>query len=256
MLAEMIKAIVGLADERRQFRTLVEPDTRHMKVMNPDGSLERLEIPSFRNYQAIDLPSLVSLLGLAEGPRLVFVGACEDGVSVMCYLDELDRKETVRMTVEYSQAYAAFVKLNDWQKQKLVVTTLRDQLFGSTESGLLGKLRSLDFTRRNDGTKTIEHGRESMGRSIELAVQSKNGEIPEKVTFRIPMFASRDFSKFIATCDCSLDLDASMEAIRFVPTGDQLESAIEYSILHVADTIREGLDAAGLESTVVLGAPL
>lgn len=239
MLAEMIKAIVGLADARREFKSYKEPDGRHEIVLKPDGTSERLLIPNYRFYHVDNLASLSALLGNSDGgdkrKPVVFVSSVDGVVLVECYYSETDRTDRIRLHVNTSSPFNTLLALTGWSKQKEVVNALRDQLYGNAEAGLLAKLRAIDFTRRNDGTRTIEHG-----------------EIPERTVFRMPMFLSRDFSELVRSIECTIDLDAANESIRFVPLKDQLNEAIEFGNEYVADIIRESLQVDGIDGAIVV----
>lgn len=259
MLAEMIKAIVGLADERMSFKTHLSPDGRTQIVTYPSGETVELAVPNDREYSPVDLAGFIALLGKvqvhAKSPIVFVNGTHFKGVDAVCFFSEEERRDRMLLHVPYSNAFKQLVKLTNWHKQRDVVFALRDQLFSSAESGLLAKLRSIDFSRKNDGTRTVEHGRESLGRSIENAVQSKNGEIPERTSFHIPMFSTGDFNMFAKNIECTVDLDASNETIRFVPQNDQLEEAIEHGLQFVARTIQEAITDDEIDAMVLLGSP-
>lgn len=76
-------------------------------------------------------------------------------------------------------------------------------------AGFAGRFAKLDFKRRNDGTRTIEHGRESLGKSIEAAVAGAD-ELPNEVTLQLPLFAT-DGLRDLYDVECRILIDADNE---------------------------------------------
>lgn len=132
--------------------------------------------------------------------------------------------------------------------QKQVVRLLRHDLEGCvTDPALLTRLRSLEFKRSNDGGRTQEHGRESLGKSVELKVQNA-AEIPEFTTLNVPLF---DLS--ISTRQpirCTIELDPLNEQIAIEPIPGQLELAMQA----VLQSLQEHLKASTM-CTVIIGRP-
>lgn len=121
----------------------------------------------------------------------------------------------------------AFSDLMQWidrpRTQQQVVAGLRTALAGTFDEKLLPIFRRLDFTRKNDGGKTIGHTGESLGKSIEARAQSGSGEIPETLVFDLPVY-----SNIIApsvTLRFALDVDPNQEQIKITPVGDCIGDA-------------------------------
>jgi hypothetical protein len=258
MLSEMIKAIVGLADERQNFRAYREPDGKYEIVVGPDGIAKRLPVPNYRDYRADNLAAFVTLLGNAKPEDdipVVFVSADAEGVNAECFFRESDRKDAMTLTVEYSEMLKTFIRLKAWHKQKDVMSALRDQLFSSAEPTLLPLIRNLVFKRRSESSGSLHHGKDMMGKSVEESVSTKNGEAPDRTTFAIPLFSASDFRAHAPRIECTVDYDATNETVRFVPVNDELTVAINSGTQHIANKIREALDEEGIDSLVVLGSP-
>lgn len=255
MLAEMIEKIVGLSREGQTFKTLEEPGGKWVRIKNPDGKVDRVIVPpSDRQYVAQDLDTLAAMLK-GSGNAAVFVrgNGIRAGVNVIAFLDEEVRNESVRFEVAPSVARTTLLSLAEtWQKQRAFVQALRDDLWGCCAPDLLDKMRTLDFTRRNDGSKSIQHGRESLGNSIEEQVQSKHGKLPEVVELDLPWFGTMGFEKLRNRIEVSLDTDATNEVLRFAPRGDEMELANQDSVAYVADQIRTVVEET---TRVFIGSP-
>ena len=255
MLAEMISKIADLTLGGVDFKSHPLPGGREVLVRQPDGTVTRERIPpGDRKYAMGDLDSFSQLLDEADN-GIVFVEPGQVGKSftVTAFYDEHDRREFVYWTIQPSQPLLALLNLGTWNKHKIVVELIRDKLFDCVPADLLHQLRSIDFTRRNDGSRTIEHGRESLGRSVEMQVQSKRGELPEVFEMTLPWFATDPVNEGCYRLSVTLDLDAVNESIRLVVRGDELEQANQQAIRMVRDVVNIQVNKGGGTLPVVIG---
>jgi hypothetical protein len=119
--------------------------------------------------------------------------------------------------------------------QQQVVAAMRTSLAGTfDEPKILPIFRRLDFNRKNDGSKSINHTGESLGKSIEARAQSANGDIPETLLFDLDVYSN--ILAPTVTLRFALDVDASQELIKIAPVGDCITDAYnECSRAIVAD---------------------
>ncbi len=260
MLAALFDRIVTLADDRRDFKTLNLPGGREILVRRPDVQVETFGVPpGNRQFVAGDLDSFIELLTEDDtSPVAVFVPHdfdCENpqSIEVVGFFDRNDRREKVTLQVALSTPLVAVHALNAASPQKRVVELLRDCLIDCCDPALLAMMRALDFTRRNDGSSTIDHGRESLGASIEASVRSKRGELPETIELDLPMFADPPFSEFRRKIQVSIEIDATNQRIRFAPRADQLHVAYRSGISTIASLIESKFSNDG--AMVVIGRP-
>ncbi len=255
MLAEMISKIAELTLGGVDFKSHPLPGGREVLVRQPDGTVIRETVPAHdRKYQMGDIESFCQLLDEAD-QAVVFVTPTQPGkpVVVTAFYDESERRDFVDWTIAPSAALVALLSLGTWNKQKHVVELIRDRLFESVPTGLLSQLRSIDFSRRNDGSRTIEHGRESLGRSVEMAVQSKQGELPEVFEVSLPWYSTSPVSEAWYRLSVTLDLDAANESIRLVIRGDGLDVANQQALKMVRQFVDEQLNSGGGAIPVVIG---
>lgn len=115
--------------------------------------------------------------------------------------------------------------------QVAFVRHLRSLLAESYDEKLLPIFRALDFKRLDQTARDVRHTRESLGRSIELEAQSRNGEIPEKMRFQIPVW---DFiSSPVCTVDLAVEIDNPGERIILLPVADAFTAAIQSAQLEL-----------------------
>ena len=238
MLAEFVEKLASLTRAETEFKVHRTSNLTEV-VRYPDGTIQEFPFePSLRSFDTSDLAAFTNLL------RGCAALVCVSPTQVVGYFDAVDRRESVKLSIVESKSIIALCSLGAWSKQRNVVNLLRDDLFDAAEPGLLPALRGLDFSRRNDGSRTVEHGCESLGRSIEETVQSKHGELSEFYSFDVPLFANFPFDEFRVRLNASFDCDATNETLRFNLRGDELAQAYQRGTVFVRDRIVDELDDA------------
>lgn len=168
---------------------------------------------------------------------------------IIAVLDADKRDDRVIMPLEKSPAICALLELSSGVTQKQLIQSLREPLADCCEPKFLAIIRRLDFSRKSDGRSDVQHGRESLGRSVEAAIQSSEGDIPETVAFELPWLTSRDLPTLM-TIKCAVSMDVVNERIALRPVGDCLESEIFRVRQQIAGRIADAVDVP-----VVLGEP-
>lgn len=121
--------------------------------------------------------------------------------------------------------------------QRGMISFLRSGFTGSQVSALIAKLRRIDFTRKSDGKSIQEHGRESLGRSVEAVVQGVE-EIDDRFTIEVPFFAFSGFRKAYKI-EVLLDIDVQEEKFSLCVSPDQIELARAEALGHLASYIED-----------------
>jgi len=246
MLADFVKAIAEMAKSETRFERFAANDGREI-VRLPDGTTEYFDrVPDRRRFVTGDVSAFCQMLTTEaeskQRPPMVLV----DDEGAVGYFDPEFRDECVMLLLSPSKSLNAIRKFELWHDQKAAVAILRDELWGCCDASLLAAMRSLDFTRRNDGSRTIEHGRESLGKSIEAKVQSRAAELAEFYDFEVPVFAQEPVDAFRVRIHCALDLDGANERVRIVTRGDGLLHAQQRAAKYLRDLIAEGVDESAL----------
>lgn len=126
--------------------------------------------------------------------------------------------------------------------QQQVVAGLRTTLAGTFDEKLLPIFRRLDFQRKNDGSKTVTHTGESLGKSIEARAQTASGEIPETLVFDLPVYSN--ILAPTVTLRFALDVDPSQELIKIAPVGDCITDAYKACIRSIVADLKQKLPEA------------
>lgn len=195
-----------------------EVQTEPAKLVRKVTTLD--SIASIIRHEGARQPIIVQE-GDAEGSivSLSQVYVSESGVTVV--LDETDRTERVTMDFAFSPQFQALKRLEQPTNQKALVTALRSALYGCCGYiDIVNVVRKIQFNRTSDGKTTVEHGRESLGRSVEKAVQSMGGEIPEELTFVVSLFSVPSDVPTRIELRYAIDIDVDNENIKLVPIGD------------------------------------
>lgn len=171
-----------------------------------------------RCYIALDCDSFVKTVAkLGEDPLVMI-----DSGAALAVLDEENHKGKALLNLEPSRAMKALVAIGAPTDQKKLIAFLREELADCIEPRFLAIVRRLDFTRRNDGKSHVIHGRESLGKEVEAAVQSSEGELPEGVLVTLPAWTDIGFNSVIQL-RCAVSVDPVSEKIWIRPMGEELE---------------------------------
>ncbi len=155
-----------------------------------------------------------------EGGAIVSqVFVSENGV--VGIIDQFDRAERVEMKFVPSSQMLELAKLKSATNQKMFVTALRSALHGCCSyPEMVNVARKIEFKRSSDGKTTVDHGRESLGRSVEKEVRSIAGDIPEELTFRVNLLSVPSDLNTQVELKFALDINVENETLMLIPMGD------------------------------------
>lgn len=94
---------------------------------------------------------------------------------------------------------------------------------------LIEVCRKLSHSSRESGSREINAGRESMGRSVESEIRSEAGDIPQTVDLNVRLFEDRAIS-IRRTVRCQVEIDASENAFELIPLPGDLRTVRERGI--------------------------
>lgn len=152
--------------------------------------------------------------------------------------------DSLSLELTHSNAWQNLASWNgQTRKQKEAVRILRGPLADTFDEAHLRVFKSLDFSRRSDGSRNVSHVGESLGRSIETKAQTSQGAIPERMVFNLPCF---DFAESpTVTIVMAVEVDPEAETIALLAVGDSFRQALRSALQNIRDTLDEKLpDAA------------
>lgn len=225
MLAEFIDKIAGLAKTANGVSIVQIPgDPRRVLVAQSGTSAERSIPAPLRKHQVHGLDDLVRLVGdetIASAPEVF-----HDDERVEVILERADRRESAVMSLVHSQRFLRLVELQIGiaADARDIVRFLRFELHDCGVAEVLKALRQVDFTRQSSGGRTTEHGRESLGRSVEAAVQQAD-KIPEEFTAEVPVFQNSGLRSITAKVRVGVYVDVDAEKVELRTLTDEIEQA-------------------------------
>lgn len=242
MLKELYQAIFADAVKSVSPKTLDLPGGKLLLVVPGESSIQidKDDVQCHDRVSSFD--SMTEWCSRYEEDKLV-VQVHGDRVFVSANRTSPTKLNTVRFDLVQTKALSDLIDwMNRPRTQSQVVAGLRTSLSGTFDPSILPIFRRLDFQRKNDGSKTVSHTGESLGKSVEARAQTASGEIPDNLIFDLNLYSN--VSTTIVTLRFALDVDAVNELIRIAPVGDTLNDAFRSTGLHLVQMIKQDLPKA------------
>lgn len=209
----------SLGKKSAEAKTLDLPGNK-LLLVKPSGESEIIDKgPALRNDRVASLASLVDWCGNNGIEEQLDVWVSDKLVLAVNGYNNPASTDKATLSLRESSAWATLLLWNgQGRKQKEAVRLLRGPLADTFDPQHLRVLKNLDFTRKSDGSRSVTHKGESLGRSVEAASQSRDGDIPEVIAFTVPRF---DFegspTVFIKM---AVEVDAEADTISLFVIGD------------------------------------
>jgi hypothetical protein len=227
MLAEFIDKIADLAKKSDSVSVGKVPELPGRVFVRHGETLEWIDEPPLRRHHAIrsftDFVAYVQSTDNAAAPQ-VFHSPSQ----VVCVMDQTDGRERATMQLNLSERFTAVANLKACQKvtPAMAINFLRFEAHGIGCDRLLGALRRVDFTRKGLGASTIEHGKETLGRSVEVAVQQAE-DVPDVVDADVPVYTNDGLKMIRVPIRIGVYLDVANESVVLRPLADEIAMAVE-----------------------------
>ena len=234
LLRDALKTVFDWGKESNKFVTLDIPGGRRLVSM-PNGEMQTFDIdPLQQDDKLADLSSLhLWVEDRNESECHIFI--TDDMVRA-----ELDRRDNGGM---YDTAVVHLQHSHFWQyltacktiKQKDFLRALRGPLADCCSSSVYSVFASLDFSRRNDSAAIIAKGKESLGRSVELAAQSRGGEIPDWIIFNGPLWSLANSPQ--VEVKIGIDVSVETESISLFGVGETFTLAEQAALMALRGSV-------------------
>lgn len=163
--------------------------------------------------------------------------------AVVVLANRADRHETLRMPLVRSQRWDTLSKLGGTLSPDALIRLLRFDLPCDAATLLIPKLRKVDFTRRSNGSKTTEHGRESFGQSVEAIVQGVE-DIDQEITITVPVFGNPGLqAATTVSVRCGIYIDTQQNGFQIRPLADELTNGLQAACSTVCQILRKGFES-------------
>jgi len=227
MLAKFAEYIVGLGKQSQATDITTVPSIPD-KVFVRHGETYAVEdVPPPRRNHTVwgfaDVTAAATDADMAKAPELY-----HDHGEIVVVLDRNDRRDHVTAPLIETDRLTTLQSLADGKRFTVrdAVKLLRFDLHGTGVDSVISAIRKIDFTRKSDGGASVDHGRETLGRSVEAAVQQADS-IPEEFRVTTPVYSNpglKDLSTVTVRCGVYLDMQGECIEIRVL--ADEIQGAI------------------------------
>lgn len=247
MIQEALTYLVGLGRSTCEVHKIALPGNR-MMIVKPNGECEEMErdrkVRSDRVRSIADLNDWVAWLGAT-------------GLDVECFVQPalvtlaISREDAITDRAEVALTHSVeWMAVQQLLKgpvtQKDLLKLLRGPLARSIKPSMVSIFRSITFR----STSTTDRGASTLGRSVDLAVASSAGDIPEFLDLQVAVFDPAIASLSTATVTLCVDTNFESERFEIYALGDTLGVALTQAISEIRGLLTAGLPE---KSMVVLG---
>lgn len=254
MLKELFDALTGQAVAANAV-TVVRPDAEpdHVYYLFQQGKepkkVEAAASP--RRHRACDLQAVVAFAERCKDFGSV-VWYCRTGV--VCLTADEDRRDSVTLPLDLSPQMKAVQALEAIKKamgQAEIVFALRTTFKAclGRAGNLLEVLRRVNFSASSAGGGTVEHGKRSVGKSLESQITGA-AALPEYVTLDVPIFATA-FPGIRGTVECALEPYPETQTFQLLPLPGEVERAVAGGEKAVGELLAQQLAEAGADGVPV-----
>jgi hypothetical protein len=224
--------------QAEQRPVLLPIDENTVLLTTKDGSKEIKKPFPVRSHSVETLPGFIA--AAAKWGEKGVVWHTEDGLLLTCS-DEEYRRDLVSLALKQSPEFE-LLRVLEAQKDKNQMTQrellkmLTRQLERCVPNSVVSAIRVITFNRGASGRAAIDHGKETLGHTIEAQVNSTEN-LPEQFLATIPIY---DLAEFSIPVDIKLYLDVNVETQGFVcyPAPGALDRAVR----NMQATIHERLE--------------
>lgn len=225
MLADFLKLIQDTAVKATDATILKPTEDARGGWIIQNGEATPIPIPPPLRHHAIC--SITSLVEFAE--NFATKGSVwHDERQIIVLLDNEDRRDFARLPLTKSATFAkleSIVKQKNPLTQRDMVRLFRHDLRQAGCEHVLSAVKRLDFKRTNDGRSEVGHGKESLGRSVEMAVNSAEA-IPEFFQATVPVYSTPG-AEWQKAVYCTLEIDVANERFIVLPDEDAIVKAVQ-----------------------------
>lgn len=204
-------------------------------IHQPDGEIEEREKPRGLYKTKLDTPAafVAYVKEVAEKNTDGTIFYTETGL-VYVFGDDFAKDRAVcplTLSPQFKQLAAIAGKP---MSQAQFVRLLRVDFNGCVGSeGLLPLVRNLKWSAGSESSGNIQHGRESMGRSITAEVRGE-AAIPEETYLVIQPWENFPFATRV---DCAIEIDAANKTFALTPYPLSMRKAIDAGVEQIAELL-------------------
>lgn len=241
MLAEAIQALVELT-RRGDQANVQKVDELPRKVFIHQGNLTtEFDVPPpERRHDVVGFDDVVSMASDDEISTSPEVYYCSREIKILA--DRADRRESSTLLFNASARWEKLGKLSMPMSMSPseAVKMLRFDLHGTGVEAVIQGLSRIDFTRTSGGKSHVDHGKESLGKSVEAAVQQAD-KVPESFNVNLCPVTNPGFQSIKVDVRCGVYIDLQQERVEIRVLADELDAASNAFTATVGEMLRAAL---------------
>ena len=217
-----------------------EPEGHYLLVKHDGTYTEHYREPEPMNHRFETAMELVTFIGaLAPDPKEAAIFLDSDGATFVP--DRNDPRPKARVELDYTSRFETLQKFagtngSQPMDQRSFLALFRISFRGCLSgSNLVQLLRDLKFVNNAAGEGNIQHGQESLGRSIVAKVAGVDA-IPEDITIHVPVFDGYGQSQPVA---CAIEIMTQEQRFRLIPFPGEVERAEADALDYVRGILAE-----------------
>jgi len=254
-LADAIRAVGNLATAAAAPQQIELPYDPRRMILAVDGKLQTIELPPPpRNHTVYTLAEIIAAAQRhadidGDAPTVYHSPDC-----VVLVTNHRERYDRYTLHLHESAHIKTLRTLEDPNRsftQQALVALLRHDLAGTVPETVLATVRRVTFARQANSRGEYEHGRDSLGKSVEAAVANA-ADIPEALTATVRVYRNPGIA-IRHPIALTLTIDTQNELFKLRPLPDAIQNAVDAANAgYIAEFLAEGLD--GL-CPIVFGTP-
>lgn len=242
MLKDALEYLAKRFHDGNKATLLSIPGDGRKAYVDQAGTVTPYDVPpSPRSHTVDSVEDLIAAAGLWDNGAVVWINADK----VVLVIDDADRRDTVTLPLVKSHQFQTLVRMSNTPQmdQQQLIRLLRIDLPGAlSRAELLTTIRQIKFRQSSSGESNVQHGSESLGRSIEAQVTGAN-DIPEQVAVSCNVYQNPGEREFTATVMCDLEIVPTEQKFRFRPLPDELERVTEAAIAGIRERIAQDIES-------------
>lgn len=247
MLVQALEFLFAAARDAKAARILPIPGDGRTCYVEHCGEIHEYTVaPLHREHTVESVADLIAAAKRWGDQPVIWVS----GTQVVLIPTDADRRDTVTLPLVESQQLL-FLRQCKAFSQIEMIRALRTSLVGAEKRAeLITAIRSLKWRTSSEGSADIQHGKESLGRSVENEVTG-SGIIPELIVVTGPVYRNLGEENNLFSIGCDLEIDAPQQRFLFKPLPDEIDSAVSLGMA----SIRERILAELPDVPVLYGTP-
>ncbi len=242
--SEFVKTVAKLGIESVKPE-LINVEDNHTAVMVNGSIVHRFKKDEpFGNLTVADFNSFVvaatKLVALAETS---VVRVTKAGIVLVCDDNKPHKKAKVELKYNPTAAYECLLA---WEGNSYRVSSinklLRTKLFSTFDEKYLAIFKQVEFARSGSTVVSKTANRDTMGKSVDNAVKSAAGDIPEVLMFQTQLLQNVPCEPVLLKY--YVDVNHENETIGIAPMGDIVDRAMTDTVDYLVGNLTAHLSSA------------